>query len=106
MNQSNMLKHYVVDADPKTGEWLGEPEETGAEVQATEWAKKQDTSDEHYDQYEHNGETRAITLRWKGQFTEVLAASFEAKYQGETLGYFATADEAQNAIDAAREANE
>lgn len=35
-----------------------------------------------------------------------ITSSFEAKFRGETIGYFATADEAQAAIDAAEEASE
>jgi len=35
-----------------------------------------------------------------------IPSSFEAKFRGETIGYFATADEAQAAIDAAEEASQ
>jgi hypothetical protein len=34
--------------------------------------------------------------------TEFQSPSWEAKFEGRTLGYFATADEAQAAVDAAQ----
>lgn len=54
---------YTVTADRETGEWIGEPFFAG-EVILKEWHKMQDTDAEHFDTYEHEGETRAIKVVW------------------------------------------
>ena len=67
---TKMLPHYVVTADRNTGAWLGEPECTGACVNAAEWHAKVDTTARHFDTYEApdgddgKTETRAIVVTW------------------------------------------
>lgn len=65
-----ILKQYKVYSDRETGVRLHEPEYVG-EVEESEWNKKNDTNESHFDTYEHFeendhiGETRAIELIWK-----------------------------------------
>ena len=64
---------YEVTADRETGEWIGEPENTGAVVELSEWCARADTDAEHCDHYEaslvdaddvRHEETRALRVIW------------------------------------------
>ena len=64
---------YEVTADPETGEWIGEPKNTGEVVDFSEWCARADTDAEHYDHYEaqwvdaddvRHEETRALRVIW------------------------------------------
>ena len=60
---------YSVDADPETGEWIGEPEITGETSTFLDWCAMEDTDAERFDHYEHNlgdgkSETRLIRATW------------------------------------------
>lgn len=64
--KSKLLRHFTVDGDRDSSEWHGEPVPSGDWVNADEWAKRQDTDDEHYDTFERGGdETLAVTIYWK-----------------------------------------
>lgn len=63
------VPHYVVTADPETGQWLGEPELVGR-VELWRWLLQRDTQAAHFGSYEVaaddgvSTETRAIEVRW------------------------------------------
>lgn len=66
------MPQYTVEADPETGQWIGEPEYVG-DVNFGEWCAKPDTWDHHYDTYTHrwvdiegdeHEEERAIDVEW------------------------------------------
>lgn len=70
-----MIKHYTVEADYITGEWLGDAEDTGEIVDSNAHLAQPDTDEEHFDTYEApiiddtgwdtgETETRAITVKW------------------------------------------
>lgn len=63
IRETPRLRHFTVQADAYTGAWISEPEETGT-VEREAWAAKQDTHAEHFDTYEADGETHAVTVRW------------------------------------------
>ena len=69
------IKHYIVEADYTTGEWLGDAEDTGKMVDWNAHLTQQDTDEEHFDTYEApiiddsgwdtgETETSAITVKW------------------------------------------
>jgi hypothetical protein len=61
---SATLRHFTVIADSETGEWITEPKETGV-VSRAEWAcHRDDTDDAHFDVFEYDGETCAVTVIW------------------------------------------
>ena len=64
---NDVLEIFIVDADPETGEWLGDPESTGTETFFQDWITRRDTDAEHYDTYVHDPDTqaeRALIVRW------------------------------------------
>lgn len=60
---SDMIRAFTVTADPQTGEWLDDLAET-APVVRTDFLAQPDTDAEHFDTFEHEDETCAITVRW------------------------------------------
>ena len=58
-----MTKLFNVDADAETGEWLGHAKEIGT-VDLAEFHRRVDTGDEHFDTFEHDGETCAVIVHW------------------------------------------
>ena len=70
---TSMCPLYEVTADRETGEWIGEPADTGEVVGFSEWCARKDTDAEHYDHYEaswtdaddvRHEEVRAIRVLW------------------------------------------
>lgn len=61
LRKSQKLEIFSVDADAETGEWLGEPEDTGETTNAWEWAQQCRRSNETqtFDTYMYDGETQA-----------------------------------------------
>lgn len=60
---SRVYPQYEVDADPVTGEWIGDAVFVDYVMQS-EWHAKTDTEKSHFDTYEANDETRAIEIVW------------------------------------------
>jgi hypothetical protein len=58
------LRHFTVTADPETGEWITEPKETGVVLRAEWAANRDDTDSEHFDTFEYDSETCAVTVIW------------------------------------------
>ena len=59
------LPIWTVTADPKTGLWFGEPEDTGEWEKEAKWCRREDTDRERYDTYEAcDTETRALIVVW------------------------------------------
>lgn len=67
---STQVEQYTVEADAVTGEWLGAPEYVG-QVDLSDWHKRVDTDDAHFDTYEVPAAegtdtiTRAIEVVWQ-----------------------------------------
>lgn len=63
------IDQYTVYADRNTGEWLDEPEFVSV-VNQSDWDRRADTEDLHFDKYEVPGDdgvstiTRAIAVVW------------------------------------------
>jgi DNA-binding IclR family transcriptional regulator len=58
-----VLPLYTVNADPKTGDWLDEPQYLD-HTPADGWSKQTDEYGNTCDTYEHNGQTRAVLITW------------------------------------------
>ena len=66
---------YTVDADPDSGEWIGEPIATEETATFSQWCEREDTDTTAYEHYEHfdkdklgmeavDGKMRLIRIRW------------------------------------------
>lgn len=54
---------FRVQADPATGEWIGEPERVG-QIDRAEHDGRADTDAVHYDTFERDGVTCAVQVEW------------------------------------------
>ena len=54
---------FRVQADPATGEWIGEPERVG-QIDRAEHDSRTDTDAVHHDTFERDGATCAVEVEW------------------------------------------
>lgn len=62
-NGASILPVYEVDADKETGEWLGEPSDTGETAIAYEWMSLSD-EDAYHDHAEHDGKDILVLVNY------------------------------------------
>ena len=60
--KTETLPLYIVFADRITGRWVTEPRRTDFNVRASLWHTLQDTPDYHFDTFERDDETCALTV--------------------------------------------
>lgn len=58
------LRLFTVTADAETGEWLMDTLTEIGTTDSAAHAAKSDTDAEHFDTFEHDGETCAVIVQW------------------------------------------
>lgn len=58
-----LIRLFSVEADPTTGEWLGEPQQIGT-IDEDALRRQVDTDDANWDIFERDGVTCGIRVTW------------------------------------------